>query len=216
MTAVTLAADQRAILVVVPDGDAEALLRYATWEALLHGCALHLVHPHSPGDRARAERRVAAAVADAELMAGPGVPVEGRATPGTAASSELAAAGETRLVVVRRQDAPALLADLAGAAPALAAVPPGWTLVPDDRRPVLLGVSDPARARALVACGLEIARVHETSLRVLYAWHAPDSYEAELLDEARGSRSLVLSRTAPEATICRVLPESPCPVVLLP
>ena len=77
-----MTADQRPILVVVPDGDAEPILRYATWEALLHGCALHLVHPHSPDDRVRAERRIAAAVADAELMAGPGVPVEGRASPG--------------------------------------------------------------------------------------------------------------------------------------
>jgi hypothetical protein len=149
-------------------------------------------------------------------MAGPGLPVEGRATPGTAAWAVLSAAGRTRLVVVRRQDALPLLADLAGAAPALAAVPPGWALVPDDQRPVLLGVSDPARARALLACGLEIARVHETSLRVLYAWHVTGSYEAELLDDARECRSLVLSRTAPGATTCRVLPESPCPVVLLP
>jgi hypothetical protein len=211
-----MTADQRPILVVVPDGDAGSILRYATWEALLHGCALHLVHPHSPADRARAERRLAEALADAEMMAGPGVPVEGHASPGTAAWSVLSAAGRARLVVVRRQDALPLLADLADAAPALAAVPSDWTLVPDDLRPVLLGVSDPARARALVACGLEIARVHETSLRVLYAWHAPDSYEAELLDEARESRSLVLSRTAPGATIRRVLSESPCPVVLLP
>jgi hypothetical protein len=209
-------ADQRPILVVVPDGDAEPILRYATWEALLHGCALRLVHPHSPGDRARAERRIAEAVADAELMAGPGVPVEGCATPGTAAWSVLSAATRTRLVVVRRQDALPLLADLEGAAPPLAAVPASWTLVPDDQRPVLLGVADPARARALVACGLEIARVHETSLRVLYAWHAHGSYEAELLDDARECRSLVMSRAASGATIGRVLPESPCPVVLLP
>ena len=211
-----MTADQRPILVVVPAGDAEPILRYATWEALLHGCALHLVHPHSPGDRARAERRIADAVADAELMAGPGLRVEGRATPGTAAWSVLSAATRTRLAVVRRQDAVPLVADLDGAAPALAAVPPDWTLVPEDQRPVLLGVADPVRARALVACGLEIARVHETSLRVLYSWHARGSYEAELLDEARECRSLVLSRTASGAIICRVLPASPCPVALLP
>ena len=211
-----MTADQRPILVVVPDGDAEPILRYATWEALLHGCALRLVHPHSPGDRARAESRIAEAVADAELMAGPGVPVAGCAAPGTAAWSVLSDATRTRLVVVRRQDALPLLADLDAAAPPLAAVPASWTLVPDDQRPVLLGVADPARARALVACGLEIARVHETSLRVLYSWHVRGSYEAELLDDARECRSLVLSRTATGATVCRVLPESPCPVVLLP
>lgn len=208
--------DQRPIIVVVPDGEAESALRFATWEALVHGCAVHVVHPHPPGDRARAERRVADAVAEAELMAGPGVPVDGCAVPGTPAWSVLSAGSGARLVVVRRQDALALLGDLDGAAPVLAGVPADWTVRPDDRRPVLLGVADPARARSLVACGLEVARAHETSLRVLYSWHAPGSYEAELLEEARACRSLVLGRTGTGPTLSRVLRDSPCPVVLVP
>lgn len=208
--------DQRPILAVVPDGDAGSVLRYASWEALLHGCALHLVHPHRPDDRARAERRIADAVAEAALMAGPGVPVDGCAAPGTVAWSVLSVAAGARLVVVRREDALALLDHLDGAAPVLAGVPADWTVTPDDRRPVLLGVADPARARALVACGLEIARVHETSLRVLYSWHAHGSFEAELLDDARECRSVVLGRTDAGPTVSRVLPDCPCPVVLVP
>ena len=208
--------DQRPVLVIVPDGDAGSALRFASWEALVHGCALHVVHPHPPGDRARAEQRVADAVAEAELMAGPGVPVDGCAVPGTTAWAVLSAASTARLVVVRREDALALLDDLDGAAPTLACVPADWTVAPDDRRPVLLGVADPVRARALVACGLEVARAHETSLRVLYSWHAHGSYEAELLEDAGECRSLVLGRTGSGPTVSRVLPDCPCPVVLVP
>ena len=211
--------DQRPIVVIVPTGDADdtaSALRYASWEALVHGCALHLVAPCRPAERACAERRVAEAVADAELMAGPGVPVDGGAAPGPTAWSVLSAAGRARLVVVRQQDALRLLDDLDDAAPTLGVIPADWTVTPDDRRPVLLGVADPAGARSLLARGLEIARVHETALRVLYAWHAHGSYEDELLDEARECRSVVLERTGAGPTAARVLPVCPCPVVLLP
>ncbi|HEU5036594.1 MAG TPA: universal stress protein [Nocardioides sp.] len=208
--------DQRPILVVVPDDDAGAILRYAAWEALVHGCPLELVHAYRPADEARAEHRVADAVDEAGLLAGPGVPVTGHAVSGTPASSVVSTGAGAGLVVVPRRDAPALVNALEGEGFTIASVPPGWTVRPDDQRPVLLGVADPAGAPALVARGLEIARVHEAPLRVLYSWHARDSYEAELLDEAREARALVLARGPEARTLCRVLPESPCPVVLLP
>lgn len=179
--------DRRPIVVAVPDGDVDSLLRYAISEALIHGCGLRLVHVHRAGERERAERSLAGSVALAEILAGPGIPVTGSAVTGDPVAGVLAAAADARLVIIRQRDVLHLMRAIAGTgAPdpvtAVACVPTNWTVAPDDRRPVLVGVEDPVRSRALIARGLEIAAAHRTRLRVLHAWHLSGRYDALIGD----------------------------------
>ena len=69
--------DQPPIVVAVPDGDDEALLRFAAWEALIHGSSVHLMHVDTGQELVAAERVLADAVARTEILTGPGVMVTG-------------------------------------------------------------------------------------------------------------------------------------------
>jgi nucleotide-binding universal stress UspA family protein len=213
------ATDRRAIVVAVPDGESESMLRYAAWEALTHGCELRLVHVHRPGEREPAQRVLAEALALAELLADPGIPVTGRLVSGAPVAAVLAAATDAHLVVVRQRDALRLVRAVAEdlslrEVPPVACVPTGWTIVRDDRRPVLVGVDDPSRSRALLSRSLEIARVHEAALHVLHAWRFPRRYDT-VIDARIGDQWSGHVRSLIAATLDRCRPEhggSPVPV----
>jgi nucleotide-binding universal stress UspA family protein len=172
--------DARQIVVAVPtDDDVEGILHYAATEAQVHSCGLCLVHAHDPGDDDRAAAVLRNAVAVAKLLAGPSVRISSRRVTGPPVESVLAADPRARVLVVRRRDSLNLLRTLAvGDNPAghrspIACVPPGWAPLARDPRPVLLGVEDPSYATTMLTRGLEIARTHRTSLRILHAWRLP-------------------------------------------
>lgn len=173
--------DQLPIVVAVPDGDDDALLRFAAREALICGCPVRLVHVQRGRDRAHAEGVVAGALARTEVLAGPGVMVTGTVVTGAPVAAVLAVGDAARTVVVRHRDVLHLQRAIAedhrpAGDPVITCVPPAWSAVPDDGRPVLTGVDEPGTAHALITHALELARLHETSLRVVHAWWFPRPY----------------------------------------
>ncbi|GAB6987938.1 universal stress protein [Nocardioides pyridinolyticus] len=180
------------LVVALPDRDDEALLRFAAREALVHGCAVRLVRVRRD-DGPREERLLAAAIARTEVLAGPGVVVTGTIITGQAVASVLQACGDddTRVVVVRRRDVLHLTRAIveggrAGGDPPIACVPTSWSPIPDDPRPVVVGVDDPASSSDLLGAALEIAQVHNAPLRIVHAWRLPDKYQRMVGDRIVG------------------------------
>lgn len=178
-----LTPDHRPLVVALPDADDEALLRFAAWEALLHGCSLQLVHASRSGDCPALHALLESAIARTEVLTGPGVPVTATAVTGGPVAGVLAHSADARAVVVRQRDALHLMRSISedprpGRGPAVALVPSTWRVVPDDDRPVLVGIDDPDASRALVISALRIARDHGTSLRAFHAWCFPQRYDA--------------------------------------
>ena len=170
--------EQLPLVVAVPEHDDDALLRFAAREALVRGCPVRLVHPQCGRDRARAESVVLSAIARAEVLAGPGVMVTGAVVTGPPVAAVLGDHGSCQGVVVRHRDVLRLqrvLGEDPGSAgdTAVICVPTTWSALPDDVRPVLVAVDDPGTARALITHGLELARWHGTSLRVVHARRLP-------------------------------------------
>lgn len=204
------------LVVALPDGEDEALLRFGAREALQHGCGVHLVHAHPGDDRARAERVLASAVARTEVVAGPGVPVTGTTVVGPPVASVLRAAGDTRGVLVRQRDFLHLRHaleddDHEGGRLPITCVPTRWSPVHDDDRPVLVGVGAPDAAEDLIGRALEVAQAHHTSLRILHAWHFPQPHDAVI--EARvGPQWSDSVRTAIDRALARCRRHARAPV----
>lgn len=174
--------DDRPIVVATPtDDDLDTALSYAAHEARLHRCGLRLVHAHHDGDEAHAEVVLARAAAVARLLAGPTVRVTTHRVAGAPVEAVLDLSADAFFVVLRSRDSLHLLRFMdrgtghSVTRPAIACLPRGWSPRPDDPRPVLLAVSDPASADAELRQGLQIAQAHRTSLHVLHTWHLPDA-----------------------------------------
>jgi hypothetical protein len=160
------------------------------------------MHSYAAGDRAWGEAVLRRAVALAEVMAGPHVPVTGRLVAGPPVEAVLAASPDARLVVVRRRDVLHLFRVLAGEGASrraphrhlpVACVPPTWEPTPGRRLPVTVGLEETSHGAELLAQSLEIARVHGTSLRVVHAWHFPGRYDA-MIEERVGDEWGELAR----------------------
>lgn len=201
------------IVVAVPDQDVYPSLRYGSWEALIHGASLELIHVLRPDeDPTEARAIMQEAVELAELLAGPGVPVTGKSVVGAPVAAALAAVAGARLVVVRERDTVHLLRTIAERQPdhplpAIVCVPTDWELRPDDRRPVLVGVDDPDRCRSLVARALHIAHVHGATLRVVHAWHFPPPYD-DLVERRVGEHWRRESQARIRATVSHCVGQS--------
>lgn len=181
--------DQLPIVVALPRGDDDALLRYAAREALFRGCPVRLVHvladDREDADHEDAESVVAGAIARTEVLAGPGVMVTGSVVPGVPVATVLDVDGGAQTVVVRHRDLLHLQRAIgedgrADGDPVITCVPTTWSAVPEDARPVLVGVDDPSTAHELIHQALDLARTHETSLRVLHAWRFPRRFETAI------------------------------------
>lgn len=200
------------LVVALPDGDDEALLRFAAWEALVHGCAVHLVHASPDGPSARTSTVIESAIARTEVLAGPGVMVTGTVITGPPVAAVLDDSRACLGVAVRQRDSLHLMRAIGehcrpGTDPPVACVPSGWAPVPDDTRPVLVGVDDPVSSRGLLRHALEVAHAHETSLLVLHSWRFPRRYDVRLderigevwSDQVRDALGSVLAACSAEA-----------------
>ena len=210
--------DQLPIVVAVPDGDDDALLRYAAREALVRGCPVRLLHVLRGADTEHADGVVASAVARTEVLAGPGVMVTGEVVTGAPVAAVLDAGGEAQAVVVRHRDVLHLHRALSdegrpGGDPVVICVPATWSAVPDDDRPVLVGVDDPATAHTLVTAALELASVHDTSLGIRHTWRFPRRYDT-VIDARIGEQWCEQVRSSLGATVaaCRSGPLAHVPV----
>ncbi len=199
-----LVRDQLPLVVSVPDHDDDALLRFAARQALLRGCPVRLLHA---GRGERAAGVVASAVTRTEALAGPGVMVTGAVVSGPPVAAVLRARGECQGLVVRHRDVLRLQREIGEVAGAVAdtvvtCVPTTWAAVPDDDRPVLVGVDDAATAGAAITHGLELARLHDTSLRVVHAWWLPRQHGA-MVDPRIGDHWSELVRSSLAAVVDR-------------
>ena len=213
--------DRLPIVVAVPDGDDDALLRFAAREALICGCPVRLLHVQRGTDRAHADDVVASALARTEVLAGPGVMVTGTVVTGAPVAAVLEVGEGVRAVVVRRRDVLHLQRAIAedgrpNGTPVIICVPRTWSVVPDDERPVLVGVDDPGTAHALVTHALELAHLHETSLRVVHAWWFPRPYDT-VIDARIGGHWCEQARAslADAVTPCRTGPLAQVPIELV-
>ncbi|MBB3043747.1 universal stress protein [Nocardioides soli] len=167
------------IAVAVPHDGVESALRYAARAALLRGRPLLVVGPATTGrgDAVPGFLRHAAEVA--EVLAGPGVPVDIRLTPDERVETALAACRDAHQVVVHRSNELHLLQSLSygpigtKALTEVVCVPPGWSPRRDDARPVVVAIGTPFHAADLVKPALEHARIQATSLSVVHGWSLP-------------------------------------------
>lgn len=171
--------DSRATVISVPDREVETVIRYGTWEALLRGTDVELIHVLRPEEDLRdAEDLVDEAAKAAEVLVGPGILVGGRVISGTQVASVLTAVADASVVVVRERDSlylqRAICEQSSGdGSPPVVCVPTRWDLTPDDTRPVLVAVGDLSHARALLSQAMELALMHETRLHVVHTWSVP-------------------------------------------
>lgn len=206
------------VVIDLPDRDVDAVLRFGTWEALLRGAPVELLHVLRPGEEQRAaEALLENAVTTAELLAGPGVPVGGRLLAESSVAEAVDAVPDALLVVGSEKETQARLRAVTqhGSArpiPPLACVPPDWHLTPEDDRPVLVGVDDLSRSRALVTQALELAHLRETGVEVLHTWRLPRRYR-DLIDPRIGEQWARAARHELEVVVARCVRPSAQPRV---
>lgn len=176
------------VAVAVLDADVDSSLRFAAREALLRGCSIQVVGPGSPTRRDLVPGVLSRGRQVAEVLTGPGVPVQVHPLPVEeardvgkqlgAVEAVLAACPDAGLVVIHRSYSLYLLRALSygqvggRARVPVACVPPDWSPEPDDSRPVVVALRDVFHpSDAALLAGLEQARAHRTWLRVVHAWN---------------------------------------------
>jgi nucleotide-binding universal stress UspA family protein len=192
------------VVVAVPAEDEHfAALQYGAREVLRSGGELRLVHcyqlrPTGPETElveftsieATARGIVDGARERAEALVGDpapeGVTVSSRTSHGTAVHRLVEASEGARLVVLERRDLSRVRRAVtrsttsgvaARAHVPVVVVPPAWTPVSDDSRPVTVAVDDAAGASAVLRAALDQARAAGSVLRVVHAWWFPTAYE---------------------------------------
>ncbi|MBZ5736951.1 universal stress protein [Nocardioides mangrovi] len=158
--------------VVVPHDGIDSALHFAAREALLTGRPLRVVGPADLAHGGLVDRSAGVA----ELLAGPGVPVDTLVTPTADLGAMLATCADAALVVVHRTSMLHLMQALSAGEvddrgfPTVACVPPTWAPRPDEAGPVVVAVDHAFDAAAELLIGLEQARIHEAPLHLVHAW----------------------------------------------